>query len=106
MKSKRNSEYDSMDRATRIEVQLRDNQRCRICGDKFMDIHEIIPRRELHKKSIDLLFSPINRVCLCRECHNNASAFKSVLINDLHKEYGYPYEKISIFRKYLEDINE
>lgn len=100
--------YEQMDLDTRFEVQKRDDFKCVLCSAKFMDVHEIIPRRQIGTKNIEYLFHPMNRVCLCRECHNWAEAKKSELLELLYKKYNYKYIGNPIFERYLftGDIDE
>lgn len=103
MKKRREGNYEQLDRDTRLEILIRDEFKCVKCGDTAEDVHEIIPRREIGKKSVHLLFHPMNRVSLCRKCHKSAGAWREELIGLLYEKYNYDYMNNSIFIKYLHD---
>jgi 5-methylcytosine-specific restriction endonuclease McrA len=56
-------------------VRARDKNKCQICGStKNLNAHHIIP-----KENHDLMFEPMNGICLCVKCHKFglASAHKN-----------------------------
>ena len=93
--------YAELDNETSWQVRQRDKDICLLCGDRFQDIHEIIPRRELGSRMVHILFHPMNRVCLCRKCHAGAGSKRKELVNMLYEKYNYDYMKYSIYIKYL-----
>ena len=96
-----------LDESTKEVVLARDNFRCVICHKRGVDVHEIIPRSALGKSKSHILFAEKNRVCLCREHHQEAhnSVMRTYLIKLLQSMYKYEYNEEE-YQKYLIEEND
>ena len=81
-----------------INVRLRDNNTCQICGStKFLNAHHIIPK-EIKELSLDIM----NGETLCVKCHKfglfsahkNGLWFSEFLKTKKPRQYAYLLKKI------------
>lgn len=94
---------DILDKETRLEVHIRDNFKCVLCGKKGVQIHEIVPRSFFGTSTAWLCFAEKNRISLCPKCHEDGHTVEGrrAAIKAMIAKYGYTYEE-QFYQSYQE----
>jgi len=79
---------------TRDIVVQRDGGKCRRCGVRGGEVHEVVSRSAWGSKKLDICFDPKNRVLLCPDCHTEVQGQRKEsgkLLRGLKEQFGYEY---------------
>lgn len=71
--NKKSKKKKSVNKETYQYVYLRDNGKCRLCGNSKVELHHIIYRSE----AVNLIDDPNNCILLCKNCHLKVHSNKS-----------------------------